>query len=385
MEENVHARPQEGGGGRESARAHICMIAESPSGTERFAAPAMVASGGGRPRLYLRARRCPLLHLCRRAAARRAGKGRSPTNSPSTRARRATPSSVRLSARSRARAHAARRIVCVKGSASRSTARTFSIFPASCSGTACALRSARKRRKRREKMIVEYFGAFLRSPDRLGRNALRDRPVRGHRLPDAAHAGGRRALHARGTSTTHNIAGVAGEPKVIESVGSFTCGGVRITGIASFHDRRGRRKTRQKYHLCFGEDGDTRVCPPRRHRRAAPRRPAAAQRSAKVDLLFVPRRGNVTRRRKGRARIYPGAAGHASPWPSITAARAARWISTTNSRCCAWRATAARGWAASTFDLGAMSRYMGRIVIAEGGRRDAGEWSSCWSTAPLYD
>lgn len=49
MEENVHARPQEGGGGRESARAHICMIAESPSGTERFAAPAMVAEEGGVP------------------------------------------------------------------------------------------------------------------------------------------------------------------------------------------------------------------------------------------------------------------------------------------------------------------------------------------------
>lgn len=49
MEENVHARPQEGGRGRESARAHICMIAESPSGTERFAAPAMVAEEGGVP------------------------------------------------------------------------------------------------------------------------------------------------------------------------------------------------------------------------------------------------------------------------------------------------------------------------------------------------
>ena len=49
MEENVHARPQEGGRGRESARAHICMIAESPSGTERFAAPAMVAEDGGVP------------------------------------------------------------------------------------------------------------------------------------------------------------------------------------------------------------------------------------------------------------------------------------------------------------------------------------------------
>ena len=49
MEENGRARPQAGGGGRESAPAHICMIAESPSGTERFTAHAVAAGEGGFP------------------------------------------------------------------------------------------------------------------------------------------------------------------------------------------------------------------------------------------------------------------------------------------------------------------------------------------------
>ena len=143
---------------------------------------------------------------------------------------------------------------------------------------------------------------------------------------------------------------------------------MRITGIASFHDDAGGAK-RGKNIIYVLEDGDTRVC----HLGDIGELPRADLLRAigKVDLLFVPVGGTYTVDAKD-ALAYIRALR-----PRVAMAIHYRCEGCTLDiddeqpllRLAGNRCSRLGG---STFDLGAMSRYMGRIVIAER-RRDAGE------------
>ncbi len=216
-------------------------------------------------------------------------------------------------------------------------------------------------------MIIEYFGhSCVRLTSSGGMRFVID-PYEGigYQMPRM------RAdvvLCTHGHFDHHNIAGVAGEPKVIESVGSFTCGGVRITGVAAFHDDVGGAK-RGRDIVYILEDGDTRVC----HLGDIGELPRADLLRAigKVDVLFVPVGGTYTVDAEGALAYIQAARPRVAMAIHYSCEGCSLDISTVQPLCrlAGSRCVQLGGCVLDTDDL---SRYIGKIVIAER-KRDAGE------------